>query len=223
MAKDAYYFSHDSNARNDLKIVKLRQVLGLEGYGLYWCVIEMLRESERYELPIEDISAICFELRIDEKKFENLFDCELLFKGKKFFYSKSLKNRMLRLDEIKQKRKIAGAKGGKSKASAKQVLSNSKASKVKQSKENESIVEYIKENCNGFSAELFKWVDFLETKYDNDTNIIQIESWLRLLNSWYKKSSQKSQCLNKHIASGWKTLNYVDIKDLSEYDVNDIT
>jgi hypothetical protein len=140
MSKDAYYFSHDSNARNDLKIVKLRQYLGLEGYGLYWCVIEMLRESNKYELPINDIPPICFELRIDEKKFEKLFDCELLFKGAKMFYSKSLKNRMLRLDKIKQKRKIAGAKGGKSKAIAKQELSISEASKVNKSIVNNNIL-----------------------------------------------------------------------------------
>lgn len=214
MSKDAYYFSHDSNARNDIKIVKLRHELGLEGYGLYWCVIEMLRESDKYELPIESIPLICFELRFDEKKFEILFDCELLFKGKKMFYSKSLKNRMLRLDEIKQKRKIAGAKGGKSKASAKQVLSKSKASKVKQSKVNESIVEYIKEECNGFADELILWLEFLKQEYDIDTGMINLESYLKLLNSWYENSDQKSQCLNKHIASKWKTLNHIDVKNI---------
>ena len=221
MSKDAYYFSHDSNARNDLKIVKLRQQLGLEGYGLYWCIIEMLRESSKYELPISDIPPICFELRIDEEKFKKLFDCELLFKGKKMFYSKSLKNRMLHLDKIKQKRKIAGAKGGKSKASAKQLLSKSEASKVKYSKEKQSIVKYIKENCNGFSDELQQWIELIEWKYENQTSIIQIEHWLRLLNSWYKNSDQKSQCLSMHIAGSWKTLNNVKIEDLEQinYDI----
>ena len=217
MSKDAYYFSHDSNARNDLKVVKLRRSSGLEGYGLYWCIIEMLRESERYELPLHDISDICFELRIDEEKFNFLFECDLLFKGKKTFFSKSLKKRMLRLDLIKQKRKVAGAKGGKSKASAKQVLSNSEASIVKQSKENESIVKYIKENANGFSSELIEWISLIEEKYDNETNIIQIESWLRLLNGWYKSDYQKKECLNTHISAKWKTLNNIDIKIEEDY------
>jgi len=36
MKKEAYYFSHDSNARQDEKIIKLRMKLGWEGYGLYW-------------------------------------------------------------------------------------------------------------------------------------------------------------------------------------------
>jgi hypothetical protein len=204
MPKDAYYFSHDSNARNDLKIVKLRQSLGLEGYGLYWCVIEMLRESSKYELPIEDIPPICFELRIDEEKFKKLFDCELLFKGKKMFYSKSLKNRMLRLDEIKQKRKIAGAKGGKCKANAKQMLSNSEASKVKQSIVNNNIVNnrkvfienVIKESKElGFKKEIWEpfcqyWTDIdYESKLmqwqlkDNFAINSKLKSWKKLSQS----------------------------------------
>ncbi len=31
--KDAYYFPHDCNARNDPKILALRSVFGAEGYG----------------------------------------------------------------------------------------------------------------------------------------------------------------------------------------------
>jgi hypothetical protein len=42
--KDAYYFSHDTNARNDPKIAAMRQSYGVEGYGLYWIVVEMLAE-----------------------------------------------------------------------------------------------------------------------------------------------------------------------------------
>ena len=32
--KDAYFFSHDCNARNDPKILALRSVYGAEGYGV---------------------------------------------------------------------------------------------------------------------------------------------------------------------------------------------
>jgi len=63
MSKDAYYFSHDSNARNDPRMIKLRRMGGLETVGLFWCVIEMLRESENYQLPVDTIDDICYELR----------------------------------------------------------------------------------------------------------------------------------------------------------------
>jgi len=46
MKKDAYYFSHDSNARHDPNICEMRLNYGMEGYGLYWVMIEMMREQE---------------------------------------------------------------------------------------------------------------------------------------------------------------------------------
>lgn len=141
MAKDAYYFSHDSNARNDLKMIKLRRKLGLKGIGLFWCTIEMLRETDDYSIPLTEIEDICFDLRCEVDEFNILFECELLEKNDDFFTSSSLCKRMEKLDEIKEKRRIAGAKGGKSKASVKQLLSNK--SKVKQSKEENSKEEEL--------------------------------------------------------------------------------
>lgn len=51
--KEAYYFSHDSNARNDKKILKLRSKLGFEGYGIFWALIEMLRDEDDYRLNLD--------------------------------------------------------------------------------------------------------------------------------------------------------------------------
>ena len=150
MAKDAYYFSHDSNARNDLKMIKLRRKLGLKGVGLFWCVIEILRETETYSISIDEIEDICFDLRCEVEDFEILFDCDLLKKNNDLFISESLCERMEKLDEIKEKRRIAGAKGGKRKASAKQLQSNK--SKVKQSKEENSKEDEIKENTSNTTA-----------------------------------------------------------------------
>lgn len=46
--KDAYFFSHDCNARNDPKILALRSVYGAEGYGVYFMLVEILREQPEY-------------------------------------------------------------------------------------------------------------------------------------------------------------------------------
>ena len=46
MAKDTFYFLHDYNARNDPKILELRSEFGLEGYGIYWCLVETMAEDE---------------------------------------------------------------------------------------------------------------------------------------------------------------------------------
>jgi hypothetical protein len=66
--KDAYYFSHDSNARNDAKCLRLRRVLGMEGYGIFWVLVEMLRESSDYKLPLSVIPDIAYETRVSEEK-----------------------------------------------------------------------------------------------------------------------------------------------------------
>ena len=42
MAKDAYYFSHDANARLDPKNQAMICKYGMAGYGMYWIIIEML-------------------------------------------------------------------------------------------------------------------------------------------------------------------------------------
>ena len=134
--KDAYYFSHDSNARNDQRIIKLRRKHGAEGVGIFWMIVEILREQKEYRLGLDDdtIENIAFDLRVDQDKLEDIILHYDLFQREKgddygYFYSNSLIMRMERLDLIKEKRAIAGSKGGKSKASDKQMPS----SKVKQS------------------------------------------------------------------------------------------
>jgi hypothetical protein len=55
MKKDAYWFSHDSNAKDDPKSMKLIDQLGLEGYGIYWVLIETLRDQPEYRYPLDMI------------------------------------------------------------------------------------------------------------------------------------------------------------------------
>ena len=118
--KDAYYFSHDANARNDLKMVKLRRISGLEGIGLYWCIIEILRESENYQIPESTIDDICYDLYTDRKVFESIIECELLTIEDEMIFSNSLNDRMQLMDEKRQRRKKAGEIGAKVKAERKQ-------------------------------------------------------------------------------------------------------
>ena len=65
--KDAYYFSHDSNARNDQRIMKLRMKYGPEGYGIYFMIIEILRDIENYTLHLSNVDSICFDIRAKEE------------------------------------------------------------------------------------------------------------------------------------------------------------
>ena len=59
MSKDAFYFSHDGNARNDDKMIAVRMKYGMEGYGIYFAIIERLRESCNY-MCIKDYNIVAF-------------------------------------------------------------------------------------------------------------------------------------------------------------------
>ena len=131
--KDAYYFSHDSNARNDQRLMKVRMKYGMEGYGIYFGIIEILREQAGYILYKSDIESVQFDLRVESNILKDIIhECNLFewsYDGEReegFFYSKSLKKRMEKLDLIKQKRADAGRVGGKSKQMLKQKPSKPK-------------------------------------------------------------------------------------------------
>ena len=48
------YFSHDCNALNDNKIIELRGLYGMEGYGVYWGILEALSRTNELELDLTD-------------------------------------------------------------------------------------------------------------------------------------------------------------------------
>lgn len=49
--KDAYFFAHDCNARNDPKILALRSVYGAEGYGCTSCSLRFCGSSRSTSCP----------------------------------------------------------------------------------------------------------------------------------------------------------------------------
>ena len=105
---DSRYFPHDDNARNDQKLGKIRVKYGLLGYGIYFCIIEILRSHSNYSIKL-DYDFLAFELREDAAKIQDIIENFGLFKIKNgFFYSQSLKDRMANLDKIRQGRKLGG-------------------------------------------------------------------------------------------------------------------
>jgi hypothetical protein len=108
MTKDAFYFPHDSNASSDRKMIRLRRVCGLAGYGFYWIIIEKLRDAPQYQLPVASISDYVFEFRAEEKFFDEFFACELLERDEVHFWSSSLCRRMTALDNKREQARNAG-------------------------------------------------------------------------------------------------------------------
>jgi hypothetical protein len=201
MAKDAFWFHHDSNARMDDKMVRLRRVSGLEGVGLYWCVIECLRATATYKLPEIYISDLCFDLRCDEKLFEKLFECKLLENKNGEFFSRSLLKRMKKYDQICNKRSESGRLGAEAKrkqkeskkeAIAKQMLKDAEAKSSDEIRLDRNRIDEIGDDKMGVEetksiAPPFKSFD----EINEDICVDAENDWSKLLEAYPRKSNMK--------------------------------
>lgn len=145
MNKDAYYFPHFSNARIDRKIRRVRKDLGIEGYAIYFMLLEVLREQEDFSYPMHDIDLLADDFGTSDAKIEvviknyGLFDID---EHQNFFSIKQIEYLKPYLERQKRARTAALKRWGTSnKANAmqmhKQMHSTSNASKVKYSKVND--------------------------------------------------------------------------------------
>ena len=107
------YFPHDSNARNSEKMVELRMQHGAAGYGVYFMLIERLREASDYSCVV-NYNSIAFDLRVSAELIKSVLRDFRLFaffqtdEGERF-YSESLRQRMKPMDEMRVQRRNAAA------------------------------------------------------------------------------------------------------------------
>jgi hypothetical protein len=108
--KDAYYFPHYCNARNDRKIRRVMKSLGVEGYGIYFMLLEVLRDQTEYRYPIEDVDLLAEEFGTSEAKviavIKNfgLFDID----EDEMFFSLNLIKYLEPMFKMRDQRSIAG-------------------------------------------------------------------------------------------------------------------
>lgn len=108
--KDKYYFSHDSNARRDPKMIPIIHEFGSTGYGMFWILIEILREQSDYKIDITKsymILSLSTEMRVttDEvsKFIDKCIENQLIETDGIYVWSNSLCKRM-EIYEAKKKR-----------------------------------------------------------------------------------------------------------------------
>jgi len=70
------WFKHDADARNSLKLRKVRRKYGADGYAIYWFCLEAIayevdKDNLSFDLK-EDAETIAFELSIQEKRVEEI-------------------------------------------------------------------------------------------------------------------------------------------------------
>lgn len=110
--KEAYWFSHDSNARHDQKIIALRMQLGWEGYGLYWAIVEKLREASDYTLSC-DYKVVSFDLGVKPEIVKMIvedFELFVLSKDGKTFHAERMIRNMKKKNEKSEKARESARK-----------------------------------------------------------------------------------------------------------------
>jgi len=136
----SYYFSHDYNSRNDVKMLFLRQQLGIEGYGIFWFLVESLAESGGI-LPLKIVPVLAMQMQLPEVKVSAVIhNFELFEITDKDFFSN-------RLNEHLAERKLLSEKGkqgalnrwGNSPPNSPPIREGNAKKESKESKENKEI------------------------------------------------------------------------------------
>lgn len=129
-ASDKASFLHDADASRDERVMEMMVEHGYWGYGVYWALVERMREANSHRLDVRLISGLARLLGEPVDKIESFINtCERvgLFcrEEESFIFSHSLRRRMDAFAEKRTRRAEAGRKGGFSKALA--MPSNARA------------------------------------------------------------------------------------------------
>lgn len=114
------WFPHDIDSHSDLKTVAMVGEYGAAGYGLYWYVVELIHADPDVCLPFKPyvFIGIAHEFKMEAEQVEKwVNDCidkyELLTREGSFFTSNRAKKNRNRKQFVREQRKIAASKGGK--------------------------------------------------------------------------------------------------------------
>lgn len=138
------YFSHDRNALNDNKITDLRGLYGMEGYGVYWAVVEALSREPDLSLEFSERKAAGLSASIHPSFSMMTFleDCVsigLFASDGNRFWSESLRRRIKSASEMSRIRKeAASARWGRRKSDVMQEQYSCSANARKNESENEN-------------------------------------------------------------------------------------
>ena len=109
------YFPHEYTAKDDPKCERLIFKMGMEGYGIFWALLEVLRAQPDYTYPLENIPLVAYKYRTESEKVRRVvFDFGLFnVVDDKIFFSNGLIRRMQPMDQRRHKQSEGGKEGAK--------------------------------------------------------------------------------------------------------------
>jgi hypothetical protein len=186
MKNDTYYFSHDSNAKDDPKCVMLIEQLGCEGYGIFWILIETLRSQPDFKYPFNLVGALARRYNTSGEKMTTVIKMYGLFQVEDdMFFSLRLMRAMEEYNAKKLRYIKAGSSGGQ--ASVKKRLSIGQAIKGKESKVNKR-----KRNKNSLPPAAESVKAFYEKEQADNTSGEFIKNYSQLV-SWLYGKNEKTE------------------------------
>lgn len=205
MQKEAFYFPHFCNARHDRKIRRLRKELGVEGYGIYFMLLETLREQQDLMYPLEDIDLLAEEFGVSEAKIKATICGYELFEidAEEKFFSPKMLVYLEPYFKMKEQRKEAGLK-----SAAKRLLNDRSTtvqqSKVKEKKEKESKVNNIAPVVLSFRDELWnRWFAYKKEKRQSYTPAGQLALFTKFESV---ADFELQQIIEQSISNNWSGL-----------------
>lgn len=151
MKKDAFYFPHFCNARHDRKLKRVQKELGIEGYGIYFMLLEVLREQTDLRYPLNEIDLLADEFGTSEQKVRVVicnYDLFQVDENQNFFSFKMIIYLQPYFEKSTRARDAANKRWNNANAytNAIEMQSKSNANKVNETKLNETKLNKIKEN-----------------------------------------------------------------------------
>jgi len=159
--KEAFYFQHDYNARNDEKILELRAKFGAEGYGIYWMLVESMSENKDCKLDISNIGGLSLGYGVAIKLIKEVISfsesvgllktSENLFWSPRLMEHKKFRNMLSKAGRAGASKRWGAIRGATSTPNAKDSIV--KESKVKDNKKK------VCETSSLLKATFLKYVD----------------------------------------------------------------
>jgi hypothetical protein len=217
MTKDTFYFSHDHNSRTDPKIKRLLARHGMQGYGIFWAIVEDLYNNANALQT--DYETIAFDLRVDASVVQSIIeDFNLFTFDGEMLWSASVERRLIERNNKSEKaRQSALSRWNKKPYDANAMRTHSDSNAIKERKGKESKVKksIIKgENEKNWKNDFDTYIEEMRTARKE---LFENTEWLEKQQSFnpgvdIKKSIDKS-CVNYWATeAGWKNKKRKQIK-----------
>ena len=225
--RESYYFSHDYGARNDPKILELRAEHGLEGLGLYWCIVETLAEADDGYINPKLLGGLSIGYGVPKDKLQKYIDfmieIGLLKKDDKGYYSK----RMMEHKQVRKKYSDAGKKGAEKRWGDKKSIEKlEEKNSPPNAKERRGKERKGKDNTNTNTVCVF---NFKKSLLDYGFDPLLVEEWLAIrknkkaVNSEFsfnsfisqieKSGAEKNEVLRTIAEKQWAGFNHAWMKN----------